>query len=491
MAQPQPSPWASVAPDNTPPPALAPVQMPDAAATPQVFAPSAAPSVKLAPQPPTPIEQQVFAPSAAPSVKLAPQPPTPIEQQVSNDQQRLEKVRWEQANPWGTPENHPGKLGKLAHVFSTLGNIAGDVFAPTVMANIPGTQMNRGLEEHGLAKRLNSEISQQSQEAYQGAETGKTQEETAEMPGKTQSEEGLQGAQSANLQSETAARNAGPDLATAYAHAVNQAIKNGADPSTDPVVQHLSDAITAIQKPLAPKGKDHVNLQDASGRPYAGTFDQASGKYYDQSGKEIANPIPYEKPISVNAGDASLDREASRLAKPYEKGVADANAQLEKIADAKTMINGSAEAQALGVPKVLTALVSGQGSGVRITQPELNAIAKARGLEGDLEGTLNSWSGKGKLTATQQQQLSGILDDVQQRILAKQAIHSAALDSINGAASRADIIKADKEARQKINDLEKSGGANHSGGMIRALDPQGVLHEAPAGTALPAGWKAQ
>ena len=28
-------------------------------------------------------------------------------------------------------------------------------------------------------------------------------------------------------------------------------------------------------------------------------------------------------------------------------------------------------------------------------------------------------------------------------------------------------------------------------GMIRALDPQGVLHEAPAGTPLPAGWKAQ
>lgn len=28
-------------------------------------------------------------------------------------------------------------------------------------------------------------------------------------------------------------------------------------------------------------------------------------------------------------------------------------------------------------------------------------------------------------------------------------------------------------------------------GMIRALDPQGVLHEAPVGTALPAGWKAQ
>ena len=30
-----------------------------------------------------------------------------------------------------------------------------------------------------------------------------------------------------------------------------------------------------------------------------------------------------------------------------------------------------------------------------------------------------------------------------------------------------------------------------AGGMIRALDPPGVLHEAPAGTALPKGWKQQ
>jgi hypothetical protein len=65
------------------------------------------------------------------------------------------------------------------------------------------------------------------------------------------------------------------------------------------------------------------------------------------------------------------------------------------------------------------------------------------------------------LTPEQQKQLTGILDDVQQRILAKQAIHSAALDSINGAASRADVIKADREARQKINDLEKGAGDNH------------------------------
>jgi hypothetical protein len=58
---------------------------------------------------------------------------------------------------------------------------------------------------------LNTEFGQESQNAYRGAETGKTQEETAEMPGKTQSEEGLQGAQAGNLESETDLRENPPE----------------------------------------------------------------------------------------------------------------------------------------------------------------------------------------------------------------------------------------------------------------------------------------
>jgi hypothetical protein len=426
MAPPLTSAWAQPDPNAPPPSVLAPVselggQLPASAAQP-----------------------------------ISPAPKSPMEQQIGSDQQRLEKVRWEQQNPWGTPENHPGKLGKLAHVFSSLGNIAGDIFAPGVMANIPGTQMNRNMQEGGLAKRLNAEIGDESTNAYRDAETGKTEAETPQIAPDAESKRNLEGAQADEARNKIAQ---GPDLAQAYAHAVGQAIKNGTDPAQDPIVQHLSDAITSIQKQAAPKGKQHVNLQDASGKPMGGTFDEGSGKYYDASGKELSNPIPYEKPqvTNVNAANSEMDREATRLGKPYEKGISDANAQLDKIADARSMINGNAESQALGIPKVLTALVSGQGSGVRITQPELNAIATARGLSGDVEGTLNSWAGKGKLTSTQQQQLTQILDDVKNRILTKQAIHTAALDSINGASDRTQIIQADKLARKQLNEVEQHG----------------------------------
>ena len=126
----------------------------------------------------------------------APPAPTPGQQQISNDQQQLQKVRWNQSHPWGTaptydasgvqtdPGNHPGKLGKIAHAFSTLGNIAGDIFAPAVTENIPGSQLNMQEKEGSLAKRLNTEIGDESQNQERGALTAKTEEETEEMPGK-------------------------------------------------------------------------------------------------------------------------------------------------------------------------------------------------------------------------------------------------------------------------------------------------------------------
>jgi hypothetical protein len=280
------SPWAQVAPDMSAPPpgVLAPVQLPDSNAMPQVFAPTPNAGgvdlhAGLAP---------IFPPS--PKVVLDPNPQHQVEGAFANgnasegmrlhDQNKLVKDYQKDADPYGSPDNHPGFFGKLAHALS----------------HATGGDTRRGWEEQGLVKQINAQTADDAQNAYTGAKTGETEEATKEMPGKTQSEEGLQGAQTANLQSETTARNAGPDLATAYAHAVNQAIKNGADPSTDPVVQHLADSITAIQKTTPPKGSEHVDLVGPDGKPMAASYNPATEKYVDASGKEVQNPRPYEKP---------------------------------------------------------------------------------------------------------------------------------------------------------------------------------------------------
>ena len=225
---------------------------------------------------------------------FAPAPTTPGQDQISNDQQQLQKVRWQQANPWGTPDNHPGKLGKTAHVFSTLGNIAGDIFAPDVMAHIPGTQMNREVKEGELAKRLNTEITDESQNQERGATTAKTTEETAEMPGKTQSEEGLQGAQKGNLESETRDRDAAagnPSLIIGHAHAVNQAIKEGRDPATDPIVQQYEKAITSTVPGFNKPAEAPKTIQiEKEGKPHQMAWDAKTNSYDLDQGESGEKP---------------------------------------------------------------------------------------------------------------------------------------------------------------------------------------------------------
>jgi hypothetical protein len=358
---------------------------------------------------------------------------------------RMDRLQQEYAKdqPWD-PSQH-GTLGKIGHVFSQIGNGIANTLVP---GEIPGSSSYRHATERNLAKEINDQIGEESQNQERNALAAKTQEDTAEEPGKTQSEEELQRAQTANLNSENEARL----LLVGHAHAVQSALRNNLDPHTDPTVLAYEQALQAQQKQPAAKGA-HFIQREVGGKPHTVAVDDMTGEDIRDEGETGEKPPVF----NVNAANSEMDREATRLGKPYEKGASDAQAQLDKIADARAMVNGNAESQALGMPKVLTALVSGQGSGVRITQPELNSIAKARGLSGDIEGTLNKWSGKGQLTATQKQQLTQILDDVKTRIEKKAAIHSAALDSINGASSREQVIQADKLARQQLNEVQQFG----------------------------------
>lgn len=235
--------------------------------------------------------------------------------QKVHDINQLAKVRWNQEHPWGSPENHPGHLGKLAHVFSQIGNIAGNIVAPNVMARIPGTQLGMQQEAAGLENNIDTEQQHEAENELRGAQAGNLESETetrkAELPFVAPTAEAknrVANAQATELE-QTAA--AGPNLAIGHAHAVNQAIARGVDPAQDPLVQQYEDAIQRLQKQPAPKSREHVNLQDAHGKPIGATFDPGTGKYFDASGKEIANPVPYEKPTNINVGTWSVQNDTS------------------------------------------------------------------------------------------------------------------------------------------------------------------------------------
>ena len=217
------------------------------------------------------------------------------------------------------------------------------------------------------------------------------------------------------------------------------------------------------------KGDPKVNTEltklQVNGKPHTVVFDKSSNTVVKDLGETGEKPPV----VNVNSGNSALDHEIGQYGKPWQTMSTGVSGQLDKILDAEKMVAGGAEQQALGIPKILTALVSGQGSGVRITQAEMNNIAKARGIGGDIEGWFNKIRGKGQLTNTQQQQLNNILGDVRERILQKKAIADGAINEMQAGRSREDVMAADKKAREALDTFERSGNQGSSpaqGGYI-------------------------
>lgn len=369
-----------------------------------------------------------------------PQIGTGLKPMVTSQRQQQEQQLRDKIASFENPNKPKGFWQNLRHVAAGVGNVAGTFAAPGLMAAIPETYLNKQIQ-HG---REVGELS--------GLENQDRQEQDSFQDNILRNQQGAESqARTKKLEKEANEPAEEPSLAQAYAHAVSAAIKSGKDPLQDPIVQHIGDAITNIQKQPAAKvpGTKTVQLQ-VNGKAHQVLIDEATGKTIQDLGESGERPPS----VSVSANLGALDRETKQYGTPHQKSLDAANAQLEKISDARSMINGNAEAQGLGIPKVLTALVGGQGTGVRITQPELASIAHARGLSGDVEGTINKWSGKGSLTREQQHQLTQIMDDVAARIRQKQKIASDTLDTINGSSSREQIIEADKQARKHLSDLE-------------------------------------
>jgi len=251
-------------------------------------------------------------PPALPPV--APQRVTedPIAQQIDQDQQKLQKVRWAEAHPWGTPENHPGKLGKLAHVFSQIGNIAGNIVAPATMANIEGTQLNMREKEGGLANRLNKELEDKSLQEQQAATAGHLNAETPEVAPNAASTRALQAASTGNLESETKMREHPlpeyeqvPGMLTPSGQPVEMEKHSGAYKPGDVEGLHYGRTVDKLQ---------HVG-GTLNGKPAYANFDPLRGIYTDpDTGQQVTgfrpNPQAFQVPPFV------VDPETNSVVRP-------------------------------------------------------------------------------------------------------------------------------------------------------------------------------
>lgn len=165
--------------------------------------------MSAAPAPAAPTSAPPAAPAPAQDAAV-PQVFSPLDTEEGPKLDQLKKLQWQDQNHYGTPSNHPGTVGKILHGLSVAGQVAGNIFAPHVMADIPGTEAYRNVHEQQLGEDVNKiereKVENQASQAQASdatARAAQTVEQTRELPGKTASEEGMQGAQTTEAQSRT------------------------------------------------------------------------------------------------------------------------------------------------------------------------------------------------------------------------------------------------------------------------------------------------
>lgn len=344
------------------------------------------------------------------------------------------------------------------------GDIAASVFAPNVAQFIPGTTLHHNM----LVNQAIRNVAQDQAQEKNAADVADTQAQTqqrqvanANAPIEAADRHRLTQAQIGNLTSETDARNnPTPKPKTIEEQAFDYAVSQGKNPL---------DALTAVY--------GSKNTRDA-GLPQQYLDAIASGDETKAAlirrvinDTSTAPRLQVINATAANSGnrsqDAQTQREYTAAAKDLGSQFSTAQTQADTLATARQEINSGATGQAAGTIKTLVALAGGKGTGVRITQAELNAIAHARGIQGDFEGAINRLQGKGSLSPEQVRQMDALLGDVENKIREKMGLQDQYLDRLSSAGSPQEIRQIQSEYRKELLGAGKSAVTPPAGANVR------------------------
>lgn len=441
---------------------------------------------------------------AAPAATAAPLVRTPAAPDIH--QQKLEKFEKEGS---GISQIHNPFIRGLARV----GDVAGSILAPGAMAMIPGTTLHNRQLINTEQQHLNEETKRSHEQAQTGLETAQTREAEARtnqienpkfapenvhvLPDGTVvgvSTDPKTGEASAHVlykgdpkvESQVIERNVsgtphnilvnkatGADIRD-LGEAKPLATKEAETPLTDEEITRANAqnvrrwAVNHGNQPVPAdlvlkKGATKSDLADME-KSLGGTESAEATK----AARDQANATREDtrQQQQRNREDQATEREYITVTNRLNKQWETMEKQKEAIGQAKAELNGGAVGQAVGVVKTLSGLASGQGSGVRITQAELNGLIHARGIKGDFEGWINGLAGQGKLSGEQLQQMQAVLSDVERRVAEKESIYNETLDKLGTAGDRKEIRSIESEFRKRI-----SGGGDEHAGKIQVQIP--------------------
>ncbi len=137
--------------------------------------------------------------------------------------------------------------------------------------------------------------------------------------------------------------------------------------------------------------------------------------------------------------DAATVKAANDVHKRLTAGFDKLVAQSDALDQAINEIGSNAPGQAVGTIKSIVGLAGGQGSGVRITQAELDSLVKARGLADTFGGWVSQLSGEGKMGAHQVAQIRDVLQQAKDKADEKRQKYFDSLKELGSAAKPEDV----------------------------------------------------
>jgi hypothetical protein len=383
-------------------------------------------------------------------------------------------------HPGGLAPNHPGKWGHALHALSVAGQIAGDIFAPNIMAEIPGTQLNRQVQEQGYSNEINREQQLMSENQERDAQTQGKQIDNANAPQREADQHALNLSQQGNLDSETYARQH-PQPQNEF-QLWRQQNPNGTAEQfnalqSHPLSQADADSRNAVWNTIAtkyhlPQNQFRAGMSGADATQLAAAMNNVIGR--DQGGTKITIEGQKAEQAGNKTRDANTEKAYNAAFKDLNSQFSGAQTQAETLATAREELNSGAVGQAAGTIKTLVGLAGGKGTGVRITQAELNAIAHARGIAGDFEGWVNKMSGEGQLSHDQLAQMNSILSDVEGKLRQKMGMQDQYLDKLSSAGSEQEIRQIQSQYRKEFLNPSGNAGAALNGKVVSLKQAMGL-----------------
>ena len=234
-------------------------------------------------------------------------------------QVQLDRLRDEASHPWGTPENHPGFWGKVGHVLSRIGNVAGDIVAPGTMALIPGTDINRLERESALEERIGQEKGEERATAKE-----KSEEELRHAEAYAKQHPELQVGKTAEERTFASLLNTiNPETGKNYTEdeafrKINQEKAEAKPDTATQITQRMTASDIKLRnnpQSLTPEERDALAETQRK---------EAQGKIPEEIRAKISDtPVPADKKYTLGYQDPQYQKDLEKWIQSYDKALAE------------------------------------------------------------------------------------------------------------------------------------------------------------------------